>query len=87
MATVNKNLLKAIRNGTGKTQKQVAEEVGIHIGVYARYENGQREPSVSVAKRIAEAILEGVGYCSRETSYSPDRSIDSSVISKSLRRN
>ncbi|GAG82471.1 unnamed protein product, partial [marine sediment metagenome] len=39
------------------------------------------------AKRIAEAIVEGVGYCSKETSYSPDRSIDSSVISKSLRRN
>ena len=56
MATVNKHLLKSIRNGTGKTQKQVAEEVGVHVMQYSRYERGVETPGLVIAQKIAKSL-------------------------------
>ena len=36
------NNLKAIRSNSGKTQKQVAEELGISLSAYRKYEKGTR---------------------------------------------
>lgn len=48
--------LKNIRVDRGKTQEQVAEEVQMARGAYANIENGERRPSVRVAKRIAAVL-------------------------------
>lgn len=48
--------LQAARAVSGKTQKQVAREVGISEAVYQRYEYGRNEPGVRTAIRIADAL-------------------------------
>lgn len=35
------NNLKTIRSNSGKTQKQVAEELGISLSAYRKYEQGR----------------------------------------------
>lgn len=48
--------LKAAREASGKTQAQVAKEVGVSEPMYQRYEYGQNEPGVGTAIRIADAL-------------------------------
>ncbi len=48
--------LKAARESSGKTQSQVAKEVGTSEQVYQRYEYGTSEPGVRTAIRIADAL-------------------------------
>jgi len=45
-----------IRNMRGKTQAEAAELVGIAQSTYACIETGTRNPSVSIAKRIAAVL-------------------------------
>ena len=52
--------LRAARERSGKTQKQVAEEVGIPEQVYQRYEYDRNEPRVRTAIRIARALESSV---------------------------
>lgn len=49
-------LLTAARRRVGKTQKQVATDIGNGETVYQRYEQGKRTPSVITAIRIANAL-------------------------------
>lgn len=39
-----------------KTQEQIAEEIGIKRTTYASYEQGERTPSVSSAKKIGDFL-------------------------------
>ena len=48
--------LRAARERSGKTQAQVAKEVGISEQAYQRYEYGKRTPSVGTAILIARAL-------------------------------
>lgn len=48
--------LRAARERAGKTQAQVAKDVGIREAVYQRYEYGANEPSVTTALRIARSL-------------------------------
>lgn len=48
--------LKAARENSGKTQAQVAKEVGISIAQYQNIEYGKSEPGVRTAIRIAEVL-------------------------------
>lgn len=48
--------LQTAREKSGKTQAQIAREVGIETVTYQRYEYGNREPSVRTAIRIADAL-------------------------------
>lgn len=48
--------LRAAREASGKTQAQVAKEVGISALSYQRYEYELREPGVQTAIRIARAL-------------------------------
>lgn len=48
--------LKQARLAAGKTQAQVAEEVGISERNYQNYERGLVEPGVRTAIRIADAL-------------------------------
>lgn len=48
--------LQAAREKSGKTQAQIAKEVGITEQSYQRYEYNQNEPGVRTAIRIADAL-------------------------------
>lgn len=48
--------LRAARELSGKTQAQVAKEVGIKEQVYQRYEYGQIEPGARMAILIARVL-------------------------------
>ncbi len=41
---------------SGKSQAEVAREVGIVQGSVSNYERGAREPSLSIAARLAESL-------------------------------
>jgi transcriptional regulator with XRE-family HTH domain len=46
--------IKKIRKQRGLQQKQVALEVGVDQSNYNKIENGKREPSVAVLKKLAD---------------------------------
>lgn len=48
--------LRAAREQSGKTQAQVAKEIGVSELAYQRYEYDKREPGVRTAIRIARAL-------------------------------
>ena len=48
--------LKAAREQSGKTQAQVAKEVGIKEQSYQKYEYDKSTPNVRTAIRIARAV-------------------------------
>ena len=48
--------LQTARKKTGKTQKQVATELGIATNSYQQHEYGKTKPSVTTAIRIARAL-------------------------------
>lgn len=48
--------LSDIRGNQGLKQKDVARKVGINTHYYAQIEQGLRNPSVNVAKRIASVL-------------------------------
>ena len=51
----NHNLIAA-RKQSGKTQKQVAQEIGIAEVAYKSYEHGKRTPSAPTGNSIARAL-------------------------------
>lgn len=48
--------LRAARERSGKTQAQVAKESGVSERAYLYYEQGEREPGVRTAIRIADSL-------------------------------
>lgn len=48
--------LIAARKHSGKTQAQVAKEIGFAEVAYQRYEYGMREPKVTTAIKVANAL-------------------------------
>jgi transcriptional regulator with XRE-family HTH domain len=48
--------LKLFRQRVGKTQKDVADELGIDKSTYAHYESGRRTPSTKTWIQLAEAL-------------------------------
>ena len=48
--------LEILRKAAGKSQAEVAEDIGISRAAYSNIENGKRRPSVEVAKRIAAVL-------------------------------
>lgn len=53
---VMRDWLKKKRLEEGKTQAEVAKKAGIARTTYAMIEQGERDPSVTVATKIAEAL-------------------------------
>ena len=51
-----KNILRATREKSGKTQLQVATEVGMDVHSYQRYEYGTGNKTIRTAIRIAHAL-------------------------------
>lgn len=50
------NHLKEVRQSLGITQKQMAAICEISERQYIRYENGEQEPGVRIALKIAKAL-------------------------------
>lgn len=44
--------LRQLRKEKGKTLKEVAKEIGISVSAYSNYEQGIREPSYEILKKI-----------------------------------
>ena len=55
-------MLPALRREFGITQKQLAEKVGLAVSTIAMYETGDRRPSISTAKRIADYFNVTIEY-------------------------
>lgn len=45
--------LKEIRLRKGLTQAQVAEMIGVHVMNISRWENGERDPSTDIVRKLA----------------------------------
>lgn len=54
--------IKTLRTERGLQQKEVAVEVGIDQSNYSKIENGRREPSVTVLKKLADLFEVTVDY-------------------------
>lgn len=54
--------LRAIRKERGLTQKAVAEYLNCSVGVYSRYETGDRQPSIDCLIRLADYFGVSVDY-------------------------
>lgn len=59
---IHENNLYALRLSKHLTQREFAEEAAINAGVYSRYERGETDIPLSVAKRIAEAFDTSIDY-------------------------
>ena len=44
--------LKELRKAKGVSQKQVADAIGVTLSAYSNYEQGIREPSYDILKKI-----------------------------------
>ena len=53
MSAFSERLLE-LRQSRNLSQKGLAQEIGIDVRVYQRYEYGEREPQLSVLVRIAD---------------------------------
>jgi len=53
---MERDWLTAIREDKGISQKCVSEQVGVSQPSYSNIENGKRQPSVPVAKKIAAVL-------------------------------
>ena len=56
------NNLKSLRAANNKTQKQVANILGITQAAYAMYENGARSLPIDVIKTLADYFCVSVDY-------------------------
>lgn len=45
--------IKQLREEAQKTQKEIADSLGIKMQAYQRYEYGTREPKLEIIKKIA----------------------------------
>lgn len=70
--------LQAAREASGKTQAQVAKEIGITENAYQKYEYDKREPRARMAVKVARAVnstvenLWGFGAATPDSTKEPD---------------
>lgn len=49
-------IVRVLRHKTGKTQEELAGEVGVHTTEISRLENGLRNPKWGTMKRLAKGL-------------------------------
>ena len=49
-------VLRELRDASGRSQEDVAHDVGLTVSAYARIERGQSNPAWSTVRRIADAF-------------------------------
>ncbi len=57
-----KNRLKQLRIDKGLTIKEVSSVLGITVSAYAHYEQGRREPSISIIVEICKFFEVSADY-------------------------
>ena len=63
------NTLKAAREQSGKTQVQVANETGLNVRTYQKYEDGMGTNTIKAAIRIAKSLDTTVEHLWDNTPY------------------
>ena len=58
----NYNRIRDLREDENKTQKQISEELYMHLTQYRRYENGEREVPLCVAIQISKLSNVSLDY-------------------------
>ena len=66
MSVFSQRLIE-LREGRRLSQQQVADQVGVVVRAYQRYEYGQREPQMSVLVRIADLYDISLDYLTGRT--------------------
>ena len=65
--------IRELREQAGMSQKAVAEELGMQITQYRRYENGERKPAIDFLIQIADLYDVSLDYLvGREEAQSED---------------
>ena len=59
--------LLELRQSQNLSQKKIAQEIGIDVRAYQRYEYGEREPQISIFFRIADFYGVGLEYLAGRT--------------------
>ncbi|MGL5597933.1 MAG: helix-turn-helix transcriptional regulator [Aeromonas sp.] len=67
------NRVKELRTVAGKTQYELATELGITQGAVAHYEMSRRKPGLDMCRRIVSAINEWGVKCSINDVFPPER--------------
>ena len=73
---MNTDNLKTIRKKSGKTQKEVAEGIGIGQGTYKNYETGAREPNNATLVAIANYFNVTTDYLLGREEQTPDEPVN-----------
>jgi transcriptional regulator with XRE-family HTH domain len=60
------DVIRARRASLGLSQQALAQAAGVHMRQIARYEAGEQEPSLSVARALAEALGISLGQLAGE---------------------
>ena len=82
---MNTDNLKAARKKSGKTQKEVAEGIGIGQGTYKNYETGAREPNGETLVAIANYFDVSTDYLlGRPTAQPPTDAVERLFTEKSF---
>ena len=66
------NNIKELRDQVGKTQSDLAAELGITQGAVAHYEKSRRKPGLDTCRKIAAAISSWGIQCSINDVFPPD---------------
>lgn len=83
---MNTDNLKAARKKSGKTQKEVAEGIGIGQGTYKNYETGAREPNGETLVAIANYFDVSTDYLlGRPDAKPPEEPLDEFARKKHLK--
>lgn len=54
--------LRELRLEKGLTAKEVATKLGMTLGAYAHYEQGVREPSIAILKKLCDLFEVSADY-------------------------
>ena len=54
--------IKELRKEEGKTQREIAEAIGVSAQVFRNYEIGRNQPSIEMLIKIADYFLVSVDY-------------------------
>ncbi len=69
-------ILYELRKRTGKTQAQVANDLGIGISTYGHYEKGRNEPDLATLIKLADYFHTTIDtMLGREINYTIDKSL------------
>ena len=67
------NNIKELRDQVGKTQSDLAAELGITQGAVAHYEKDRRKPWLDTCRKIAAAISRWGIQCSINDVFPPEK--------------